>query len=372
VALAYLRAHAAALGLTAADLNNPVLARQHTDPKTEQTHIDLQQRINGLAVFNTDLAIRLTNENEVIDATSDFVRGASTPTNHAALSARQALVRAAAGLGLSLHATPTVKRVIPSSHLTMLSAPSLSKSLISAKLGYVTTGPALRLAWELLIRTRDGRHAYQIFVDAATGKSLGGFDWANHLSAARKDGDGLPILGSAASAASLQSHDGATMTVTLPPDGWEGQTLAGTVKIPAASASDLVVNLSSSDPTTVTTPASVTIPAGQVSIPFSVSLIDDGMAAGSRIASINATATSGSGSTSIIVHDAAVDHLAFDPISTPKIAGHFGVTVRAFNIANEIIATYGGAATLSASAKAQYCPSLRRLLPFRRASGAVK
>ena len=69
------------------------------------------------------------------------------------------------------------------------------------------------------------------------------------------------------------------MTVTLPATGWEGQTLcgAGTIRIGGTLASDLVVSLASSDATQLGVPATVTIPAGQTSATFNVTLLDNGL-----------------------------------------------------------------------------------------------
>ena len=69
------------------------------------------------------------------------------------------------------------------------------------------------------------------------------------------------------------------MTVTLPASGWEGQTLsgAGTIQIGGTLTTDLVVSLASSDTTQLSVPATVTIPAGQMSVSFDVTLVDNGL-----------------------------------------------------------------------------------------------
>jgi hypothetical protein len=143
------------------------------------------------------------------------------------------------------------------------------------------------------------------------------------------------------------------MTVTLPVSGWEGQTLsnAGTVRIGGTLGSDLSVSLTPDDSTKLTVPTAVIIPAGQTSATFTLTLPTDSVEEGSRTATVSATASILPGASSMmVIHDSNLDHLAFDPITGVKTAGvPFAATVRAFNNANEQIAVYAGAGTLSAA-----------------------
>ncbi len=142
------------------------------------------------------------------------------------------------------------------------------------------------------------------------------------------------------------------LVVTLAASGWEGQTLtgAGTVRIGGTSTAPLVVNLFSQDTSELTVPLTVTIPAGQTTATFTITLPTDALKDGSQTAMVTASASGVTdGSASMLVHDANLDHLAVDNISGPKTAGvAFSATARAFNIANELIAVYGNTANLSA------------------------
>lgn len=64
----------------------------------------------------------------------------------------------------------------------------------------------------------------------------------------------------------------------------------GTVTIPSALGSNLVINLSSSDTSEATVPASVTIPAGETTVQFSVTAVDDPNLDGDQTVAITATA----------------------------------------------------------------------------------
>ncbi|MEI8196208.1 MAG: hypothetical protein WCI73_09895, partial [Phycisphaerae bacterium] len=150
----------------------------------------------------------------------------------------------------------------------------------------------------------------------------------------------------------VQDND-ATITVTLPASGWEGQTLsgAGTVRLGGTLTSNLVVTLGSSDTTELTVPASVTVLAGQTTATFNLSLLADGQRDGAQTATVTATAPGlTDGNSSLVVHDSDLDHLVFDAISGPQTdAVPFAATARAYNVSNEMIAAYAATTTLSAT-----------------------
>ncbi|NQU21078.1 MAG: proprotein convertase P-domain-containing protein, partial [Candidatus Nealsonbacteria bacterium] len=82
-------------------------------------------------------------------------------------------------------------------------------------------------------------------------------------------------------AATLAVHDSetATLYVTLPAAAAEGDGVLagqGTVTLSAAPQSDVDVYLISGDDTEVTVPPVVTVPAGQTSAPFDLTVVDDG------------------------------------------------------------------------------------------------
>ncbi len=84
------------------------------------------------------------------------------------------------------------------------------------------------------------------------------------------------------------------MTVSVPSTAQEGDgvlTGRGRVTIPAAIGSSLTVNLTSSDTSEVTVPASVTILAGSTNATFNVTVVDDAVLDGTQTAQIRATAS---------------------------------------------------------------------------------
>lgn len=89
---------------------------------------------------------------------------------------------------------------------------------------------------------------------------------------------GTPSLTVGATPTNFSENAGATASV-------------GTVSIPTALGSDLTVNLSSSDTTEATVPASVTITTGNTSANFDIAAVDDFLADGNQSATITATAS---------------------------------------------------------------------------------
>lgn len=98
----------------------------------------------------------------------------------------------------------------------------------------------------------------------------------------------------------------ATLSLNLPSITTEGAGVLsgqGSATISAAQASDLIVTLASSDTSVVTVPASVTIPAGQTSATFSVTVIDDAVINGTRNVIVTASAAGFLNSARVIAVD---------------------------------------------------------------------
>lgn len=85
---------------------------------------------------------------------------------------------------------------------------------------------------------------------------------------------------------------GQPATITLDDDliAEGGGSVTGTLtRTTAGESTDLTVALGSSDPTTATVPATVTIPAGSPSAPFTVTILDDGVLEANVLVEITAT-----------------------------------------------------------------------------------
>ncbi len=81
------------------------------------------------------------------------------------------------------------------------------------------------------------------------------------------------------------------LDVTIPENCTEGDgSVQGTVATPWDPGQDLVITLSSSDSSEVSVPSSVTIPSGQTSVTFNLTIIDDTVTDGTQTVIITASA----------------------------------------------------------------------------------
>ena len=143
----------------------------------------------------------------------------------------------------------------------------------------------------------------------------------------------------------------ATLALALPASGWEGQTLSGTVQIGGTLTTPLLVSLASNMTSQLSVPATVTIPAGSLSAAFTATLIDNGQRTGPQNVQITATAGGLSSATAnVIVDDADVDHYTFSGLPAAAPAGTaFTVTVRAYDVLNNLITVSNATVPLSAT-----------------------
>ena len=186
IALRYISDHAAELGLTVADLRDPIVTSQYTDEDSGATHIYLRQQVNGLEVAYADLAVTVDALGEVVSAGGGFVPGLAAQmagTDPApTMTAVEAVRVAANSLGLTPDGDPQViwTGYGPGS-TTIISAPGVSLDDIAAQLHYVPTEDGgATLAWELVIRTPDGGHWYDLSIDGSQGEMIAANDWIHH------------------------------------------------------------------------------------------------------------------------------------------------------------------------------------------------
>ena len=184
IARNYMLAHASQLELSSADIASARLTDQIVSGPAGTTHLYLEQTINGLEVVNARINVNVSANGEVISVGGGFVPSPLAPPVTPFLTAPQAVVAAATNLGLHLELSPTTA-IEPSgiNQATVLDAKELSLDPIPARLDYVATPTGLNLSWDLVLRTTDGAHWYNVNVDAATGELLLISDWTDDAAA---------------------------------------------------------------------------------------------------------------------------------------------------------------------------------------------
>jgi|GEM_PF-1330027 len=148
-------------------------------------------------------------------------------------------------------------------------------------------------------------------------------------------------------------NESKSISLFLPTSITEGETLtnAATLTLSGLANTDLVVNLTSDDPSLVI-PTSITVMAGQSNALFSLNVMDDDLQNGTRSMRITASATNFSdGVASIQVIDNDPGYFSVTVTSDAKFAGiGFPVTITAFDINGQQIPAFAGHVSLSAKA----------------------
>ncbi|QKG57956.1 T9SS type A sorting domain-containing protein [Hymenobacter sp. BRD128] len=165
-------AKAKAQGLSAGDVANVLVTNSYTDASTGITHTYLQQRVNGLVVFNATGAVHTDPTGKVVFAAQDFVVNATAkaapPTP--SLTPEQAVVAAAVGLGLP---RPVGLRTMVEAREAdglVFNNGGISDENIPVRLLYTRQGDKLVLTWNVTITQLNRQHSWNARVDAQTGR----------------------------------------------------------------------------------------------------------------------------------------------------------------------------------------------------------
>jgi extracellular elastinolytic metalloproteinase len=113
VALSYVDANAAELGVTRADVADLVVTSSYKSSHNGVTHVNLNQRFQGLEVFGGHSTVSVAANGKIVFAAGSFVRGLrAAGSAEAELDAVAAVEAAADALGL---AEPTNLRLLEES-----------------------------------------------------------------------------------------------------------------------------------------------------------------------------------------------------------------------------------------------------------------
>ncbi|MBJ6145663.1 M36 family metallopeptidase [Hymenobacter sp. BT559] len=171
-ALSAFAARAKAQGLSSADVASPLVTSTTVDANTGITHTYLQQRVNGLVVFNATGAVHTDKEGKVLFAIQDFVPDAAklAPSPTPTLTPEQAVTAAAVALGLP---RPVGLHLLNEARVAdglVYNNGGISETDIPVRLLYARVNGKLVLAWNVTIAQLDQQHYWNARVDAQTGR----------------------------------------------------------------------------------------------------------------------------------------------------------------------------------------------------------
>jgi len=176
VGLDYLRAQRGRLGLAGDDLDELAVRDRYQTRRTGITHLYLRQQLGGIDVFNAGASLATDRDGRLVAFGDRLVRRlrARSAVRQPVLSAADAVARAAAHLGLGpAAALSELARPGGPARAAVFAPSGLSRDEIPVRLEYVPQAEAaVNLAWNVLIRTPDGQHWWNLHVDARTGDVL--------------------------------------------------------------------------------------------------------------------------------------------------------------------------------------------------------
>jgi hypothetical protein len=162
----------------------------------------------------------------------------------------------------------------------------------------------------------------------------------------------LPGWTSAVADVVVVDNEARSLMVSTPASFRESDSpKVGSVSLAGTIATDLVISLASSDTTEITVPASVTIPAGQTTAAFVITVQDDQVGDGPQPFTVTASAlTFVSGTASGTVRDNDAHHFTFAPIGSPLIRnGPIPSIITAHDPSGAVVTDFNSPVTLSAT-----------------------
>ena len=181
IALDFIRADGGRRGLTEADLSDVIVLSRNVSSHSQTAHIQLRQRFGGIEVANANTSINISRDGRVINLADRFVKGIASRIDSRSprLSARQAITAAARQLGLSIKGRlRQIDATRGAARAARYRGDGLSLDPIPAKLAYYALDSGrVRLTWEIVLRTPDQQHWWNLWVDATTGTLLNKADW---------------------------------------------------------------------------------------------------------------------------------------------------------------------------------------------------
>ncbi len=179
IAIAYLRAQAATYGLDGSDVADLAVTSSPRSAHTGVTHVNLNQRFEGLEVFGGHGTVSIAEDGSVVFVGGSLIDGLRAATTEQPESSATEVVEAAAE-ALDL-AEPTGLRVLDgadaASGEALVTDGGISDEPIPARLGWQPTDDGLRLAWQVVIDDSTDSHLWNATIDDATGELLDLVDW---------------------------------------------------------------------------------------------------------------------------------------------------------------------------------------------------
>ncbi len=181
IGLEYLHGQAGSMGLSVSDLEELQVTDQHQSSQTGATHIYMRQHLGGIEIEGADISLTLDRNGRLATTKDRLHRGLTQKRSSVTprLSGGEAILAAAEHIGFTVTGPLTqISATVDSPKQESVYAPAgISRDDIPLKLAYVIKDGQPRLCWNLVIRTPDGAHWWDLYVEANTGAVLKQSDW---------------------------------------------------------------------------------------------------------------------------------------------------------------------------------------------------
>ncbi len=180
IAMDFVRRNVAALGLEASDLEGYAVSDVVFSKVTGATRIYLQQRYQGIPVYNAQLQINVNRDGRILSVNNSFMAGLQR-----AIASLQPAVELPAAVGEALRFSglraPAPGKLSAGAGVqqrTRVANAGISLEPIDGALMILPVRPGeARLVWNFQIHTLDRQHMWDLTVDAGTGQVWTRFDW---------------------------------------------------------------------------------------------------------------------------------------------------------------------------------------------------
>jgi extracellular elastinolytic metalloproteinase len=179
IAIDHVQRNAAEHGVETADVAELVVASAYRSRHTRVTHVNLNQRHQGLEVFGAYATVNVSADGEVLFVGDSLVEGLTVASEDSELGAIEAFEAAAEGLDLDEPEGHRVLRRRGTAEETLISGGRIADSPITARRGWQPTGKGLRPAWQVVIDDASDVHLWEATVDAESGDLLAVEDWTS-------------------------------------------------------------------------------------------------------------------------------------------------------------------------------------------------
>jgi hypothetical protein len=171
-----MRQAAVSKGTALADLSDLIISDRYQSAHNGITHIYVQQRYQGIPLYNALGSVHLDQQGKTVYSTQRFFTNIAVRANAASpqRDAQHALVATFEHLGIPMPRLPVLPR---GNHPIKLEDKTLSRSAIPIELVYLPQPDgSLTLCWQVGVHDLRNQDYHLVFVDAASGQVLNTFN----------------------------------------------------------------------------------------------------------------------------------------------------------------------------------------------------